>query len=138
MRFRLADSLVSCEHKQADSCKKQRLEKYLDSSGRSLMRACFGVSFVCSQGRIQEFLIGGWVRPNFGSERTVDLFVANFFLTETTTCFPICERRSPLAQEILLCEQRRTDHWRVPKNNYISEYPWKLVYWQNTTRASLS
>ena len=50
MRFRLADSLVSCEHKEADSCKKQRLEKYLDSSGRSLMRACFGVSFVCSAG----------------------------------------------------------------------------------------
>ena len=54
------------------------------------------------------------------------LFVVNFFLTETTTCFPICERRSPLAQEIVLFEQRLTDHWRVPQNNYISEYPCNL------------
>ena len=46
---------------------------------------------------------------------------------ETTTCFSICECRSPMAREILLCEQRRTDHRRVPENNYISEYPWKLV-----------
>ena len=38
---------------------------------------------------------------------------------ETTTCFSVCERQSPLAQEILLCEQRRTDHRRVPKNKYI-------------------
>ena len=46
---------------------------------------------------------------------------------ETTTCFSICECRSPMAREILLCEQRRTDHRRVPENNYSSEYPWKLV-----------
>ena len=33
---------------------------------------------------------------------------------ETTTCFSICERRSPLAREILLWKQRRTYHRRVP------------------------
>ena len=43
--------------------------------------------------------------PNFGSERTVEFFCGKFLLTETTTCFSICERRSPLAREILLCEQ---------------------------------
>ena len=56
---------------------------------------------------------------------------------ETTTCFSICESQSPLAREILLCEQRRTDHRRVPKDNHIFEYPWNLVWWQNTTRVSL-
>ena len=43
--------------------------------------------------------------PNFGSERTVELFCGKSLLKETTTCFSICERRSPLAREILLCEQ---------------------------------
>ena len=52
------------------------------------MRACFGVSFVCSQGRIQEFLIGGWVRPNFGSERTVDLYCGKFFSHRDDHVFP--------------------------------------------------
>ena len=56
---------------------------------------------------------------------------------EMTTCFSICERRSLLARETLLCEQGWTDHKRVPKNNYIFEYPWHLVWWENTTRASL-
>ena len=37
------------------------------------------------------------------------------------------ECRSLLAREILLCEQRRTDHKRVPKNNYIFEFPCNLV-----------
>ena len=64
---------------------------------------------------------------NFGSERTVELFCGKLLLTETTTCFSICERRSPLAREILLCQQRRTDHRRVPKNNHIFEYPWNSV-----------
>ena len=61
--------------------------------------------------------IGGGGEGNFGSERTV-------------------VSRSLLAQEILHCEQRRTDHRRVPKNNYIFEYPWNLVWWQNATRVS--
>ena len=69
---------------------------------------------------------GGW-GPNFGSERTVELFCGKLLLTETTTCFSICERRSALAREVLLCEQRRTDHRRVPKNNFIFKYPWNLV-----------
>ena len=77
----------------------------------------------------------------------LNFFVANYFsLTplplvtekaETTTCFSICESQSPLARKILLCEQRRTDHRRVPKDNHIFEYPWNLVWWQNTTRVSL-
>ena len=46
---------------------------------------------------------------------------------ETTTCFSICESQSLLAREILLCEQRRTDHRRVPKDNHIFEYPWNSV-----------
>ena len=41
--------------------------------------------------------------------------------------FSIRERRSPLAREILLCEQRQADHKRVPKNHYIFECPWNLV-----------
>ena len=28
---------------------------------------------------------------------------------------------------VLLCVQRRTDHRRVPKNNYIFEHPWNLL-----------
>ena len=54
------------------------------------------------------------------SDRSVTNSVKKkLLLTETTTGFSIFERRSPLAREILLCEQRRTDHRRVPKNNYI-------------------
>ena len=57
--------------------------------------------------------------PNLGSEITVELFCGKLLLTETTMCFSICELRSPLLREILLREQRRTDHRRVPKHNYI-------------------
>ena len=32
-----------------------------------------------------------------------------------------------LSSEHLLCEQRRTDHRRTPKNNYIFEQSWNLV-----------
>ena len=77
----------------------------------------------------------------------LNFFVANYFSptplplvtekAETTTCFSICESQSPLAREILLCEQRRTDHRRVPKDNHIFEYPWNLVWWKHTTRVSL-
>ena len=78
--------------------------------------------------RYQEFLIkGGGGGPNFGSERTVELFCGKLLLTETTTCFSICERRSPLVREILFCERRRTDLRRVPRTNDIFEYPWNLV-----------
>ena len=54
-----------------------------------------------------------WGGPYFGSERTVELFRGKLLLTETITWFLICERRSLLAREILLCKQRRTDHRRV-------------------------
>ena len=61
---------------------------------------------------------GGGVGPNFGSEGTVELLGGRLLLTEKTTCFSrTCERRSPSAREILLCEERRTDHRRVLKNN---------------------
>ena len=56
------------------------------------------------------------------SERTVELFCGKLLLTGTATCFylhVICECQSPLAREILLCEQSRKDHRRVPKNNYM-------------------
>ena len=56
--------------------------------------------------------------PNFGSESTVELFCGKLLLTETIMCFSICKCWLPLALEILLCEQRRTDPRRVPKNNY--------------------
>ena len=46
---------------------------------------------------------GGGGDPNFGSERTVELFCGKLLLTETTTCFSICESRSPVAREVLLC-----------------------------------
>ena len=52
------------------------------------MRACFGASFICSQGRIQEFFIAGWGNPNFGSERTVDLFYGKFFSHRDDHVFP--------------------------------------------------
>ena len=38
---------------------------------------------------------GGGGGPNFGSERTVKHLEVKLLLTENTTCFSICERRSP-------------------------------------------
>ena len=50
------------------------------------------------------FLLGwGAGDPNFGSERTVELFCGKLLLPETTTCFSICESWSPLVREVLLC-----------------------------------
>ena len=46
---------------------------------------------------------------------------------EMTICFSICKSRSPLTRKILVCEQRRRGHRRVPKNNQIFEYPWNSV-----------
>ena len=78
--------------------------------------------------RFQEFLFGGGGGPYFGSERTVELFCGKLLLTEMTTCFPICQSWSPLAQEILLCEQRQDIIGGYPKTiNYIFEYPWNSV-----------
>ena len=36
------------------------------------------------------------VEPNFSSNRTVGLFCGKLLLTETTTCFSICERQQPI------------------------------------------
>ena len=89
---------------------------------------------------MQEFFIGVGGGPNFGSERTVELFCGKLLFptplslvtekAETTTCSSICENKLPLAREIhrLL---------RVPKDNHIFEYSWNVVWWQNTTRVSL-
>ena len=52
-----------------------------------------------------------------GSERPVERFGDKLLLTETTTCFSTCERRSALAGQVLLCEKKRTVHRRVPQNN---------------------
>ena len=51
----------------------------------------------------------GWGGPNVGSEWLLNLFWPAE-KAETTTCFSICEHLSRLVQEILLCEQRQTDH----------------------------
>ena len=83
---------------------------------------------IFKKGHIQEFLFGkglvgggggggGWSK--LFRKRTVEHFCGKLRLTETTMCFSICERRSPLAREVLLWEHRRTDHRKVPKNNYI-------------------
>ena len=73
------------------------------------------------QGRIQEFSIHGV--QTLVQKGLLNLFYGKLLLTETTTCFLICERRSPLAQEILLCEKRRTDQ----RKRVLSENPWNLV-----------
>ena len=73
-------------------------------------------------GSMKFWLGGGELGPSFGSERTVKLFCGKLILTETTTCFSICEHRSPLAREILLCKQRQTDRRRVPKDNNILHF----------------
>ena len=96
------------------------------------------------RGRSRNFWLGG---PNFGSLRTVELFCGKLLLIETTTCFSICEHQLPLAREILLCEQRQTDHRRVPKKQlhfliflefslvtkcsacFIKKISWLQTYW---------
>ena len=59
------------------------------------------------QGRIQELLVGG-VQTLVQNDCWTFLWPAE--KAETTTCFSICEHLSQLVQEILLCEQRQTDH----------------------------
>ena len=77
------------------------------------------------QGQIQKFFIGGGRGRGGGVQTLVQeglFFSWPAEKAETTTCFSICERQSPLVQELLLCKQRRADHRRVPKNN-------KLHFW---------
>ena len=77
-----------------------------------------------SRGGSRNFLLGG--PTDFGPERHVFLFCfvclfvcffcGKVLLTATAACFSkACERRSPLAREMLLCEQRRKTHWEYPK-----------------------
>ena len=67
------------------------------------------------QGQIQEFLIGGrgggGLQTLLNSERTVETFLWQIVCNRDDQVL----RRLLLAQEILLCKQRRTDHRRVPK-----------------------
>ena len=78
---------------------------------------------------------GGGGGANFGSERTFEIFCGKLLLSETSTRFSICERRSRVAGEILLGEQRRTDHRRVPKPIFfLISLEFSLV--ASTTRVS--
>ena len=61
----------------------------------------------------------GWGGPNVGSEWLLNLFWPAE-KAETTTCFSICEQLSRLVQEILLCEQRQTDHEDAQKQLHFS------------------
>ena len=82
------------------------------------------------QGRIQEFFIagGGGGSPNFGSERTVELFCGNE-ITSHRDDHVFLNLWAPVAvsagNTALWAEAN--DQRRVPKNNYIFEYPWNLV-----------
>ena len=47
--------------------------------------------YITSGGGSRNFFLV--VEPNFGSNGTVGLFCGKLLLTETTTCFSICERQ---------------------------------------------
>ena len=64
---------------------------------------------------------GGAVDSNFGSERTVELFCGKLLLTETPTCFSICESRSPLAREVLLCLLKQLHFLKTRSNRSLGE-----------------
>ena len=76
------------------------------------------------QGRIQEFFIGG-VGGGGGVQTLVQKGLSNFleanYCSQRRPRVSQSGRRSPLAREILLFEQRRTDHRRVsPKHKLKS------------------
>ena len=56
---------------------------------------------------------------NYFSQRRPHRSPSTKLMDFWTTYFPICESRSPSAREILLSEERRTDHRRVLKNNIL-------------------
>ena len=64
---------------------------------------------------------------NFGSERAVELFVANYFTPHPLPPVAVARYNSLAPCHVLRCEQRQTDHRRVPKSNEIFDYPWNLV-----------
>ena len=71
------------------------------------------ISLMINRDRSRNFWLGAgsklWFRKDCWT------FCGKLLLTETTTCFSICERRPPLAREVLFCERRRTDHRRHRK-----------------------
>ena len=74
------------------------------------------------QGRIPEFLMGVGGGPNFGSERTFLWQIASLLHSPGPHAIPpvaVARCHSLAPYRVLLWEQRRTDHKRVPKNNYI-------------------
>ena len=75
-----------------------------------------------NQRRIQEVLIRGV--QNLVQKGLLNFFVANYFSQRRPRgSQSVNAGRSPLAREILLCEQRRTDHRRVSVvncNNVVS------------------
>ena len=66
------------------------------------------------------FLLGEGVQA-LVQKGLLNFFVANYF-SQRQPRFSICEHRSPLVREILLCKHRQTDHRRVPKNNNILHF----------------
>ena len=93
---------------------------YLNAPAEDLIGSELRVTSL--QGEIQEFFIGVGGGPNFGSEKTVEIFCAKLLpphplplvteKAETTTCFSICESQLPLAREIHRLP-------RVPTDNHI-------------------
>ena len=60
------------------------------------------------------------INLDFIGIRTFELLCGKLLLTETATCFYlICERRSPLAREILLCDRAE---------QIIGGYPKKITF----------
>ena len=107
---------------------------YLHAPAKALIGSELRVTSL--QGEIQEFFIGVGGGPNFGSERTVELFCGKLlFPTPPPTShwvgrddYVFLNLWKPVAVGRLL---------RVPKDTHIFEYPLNLVWWQNTTRVSL-
>ena len=60
--------------------------------------------------------------PDFGSERTVELFCGKSLFTETATCFSICERWSPLAGNTALCAEANISVEGNQKQSEESEF----------------
>ena len=80
------------------------------------------------QERIQEFFMVGWRGAGGGVGWSSYLDDHVFLNVWRPVAF--------LAGDTAL-RAGQTDHRRAPKNNYIFEYHWNLVWWQNATCVSL-
>ena len=82
------------------------------------------MSYCVTQGRIKEFLTwgGGGGGQSLVQKVLLNFFVANYFPQRRPRVFQSVNA-SRRAWERLLCEQRRTDQRRVPKNNHILNIP---------------